>query len=218
MGGGVGIADHLTIGAGAQLAARQRCHEQRAGGRGLGRLPAEPMAAMMRQIATLEEAHGGEIEARRETMAENSLESLDILELLKLLPHRYPFLLIDKIVDIDGDNSAVGIKNVTFNEPHFQGHFPGQPVMPGVLIIEAMAQVAGAISLKAAGSDKPSLVYFLTIDDAKFRKPVVPGDRLEIRVQQAQEARQHLALRLRGLRRRSEGGGSRDRRDACARG
>ena len=91
-------------------------------------------------------------------MAENSLESLDILELLKLLPHRYPFLMIDKIVDIDGDDSAVGIKNVTFNEPHFQGHFPGQPVMPGVLIVEAMAQVAGAISLKAAGSDKPSLV------------------------------------------------------------
>jgi 3-hydroxyacyl-[acyl-carrier-protein] dehydratase len=115
-------------------------------------------------------------------MAENSLGSIDILELMKLLPHRYPFLLLDKIVDIDGDNSATGIKNVTFNEPHFQGHFPGQPVMPGVLIVEAMAQVAGAISLKAAGSDKPSLVYFLTIDGAKFRKPVIPGDRLEIKV------------------------------------
>jgi 3-hydroxyacyl-[acyl-carrier-protein] dehydratase len=115
-------------------------------------------------------------------MAENSLETLDTLGLLKLLPHRYPFLLIDRIVDIDGDNSATGIKNVTFNEPHFQGHFPGQPVMPGVLIVEAMAQVAGAISLKAANSDKPSLVYFLTIDGAKFRKPVVPGDRLEIKV------------------------------------
>src|SRR5687767_12354039 len=115
-------------------------------------------------------------------MAENLLESLDILGLLKLLPHRYPLLLIDRIVDIDGDNSATGIKNVTFNEPHFQGHFPGQPVMPGVLIVEAMAQVAGAISLKAANSDKPSLVYFLTIDGAKFRKPVVPGDRLEIKV------------------------------------
>ncbi len=116
-------------------------------------------------------------------MVENVLETLDIRELLTLLPHRYPFLLIDKIVDMDGDNSAVGIKNVTFNEPHFQGHFPGHPVMPGVLIVEAMAQVAGAISLKAAGGDKPSLVYFLTIDGAKFRKPVVPGDRLEIRVQ-----------------------------------
>ena len=116
-------------------------------------------------------------------MVENVLETLDIRELLTLLPHRYPFLLIDKIVEIDGDNSAVGVKNVTFNEPHFQGHFPGHPVMPGVLIVEAMAQVAGAISLKAAGGDKPSLVYFLTIDGAKFRKPVVPGDRLEIRVQ-----------------------------------
>ena len=115
-------------------------------------------------------------------MAENTLGSIDILELMKLLPHRYPFLLLDRIVDVDGDNSATGIKNVTFNEPHFQGHFPGQPVMPGVLIVEAMAQVAGAISLKAAGSDKPSLVYFLTIDGVKFRKPVVPGDRLEIKV------------------------------------
>ena len=115
-------------------------------------------------------------------MAENTLGTLDIIELLKLLPHRYPFLLIDRIVDIDGDESATGIKNVTFNEPHFQGHFPGPPIMPGVLIIEAMAQVAGAITLKAADNGKPSHVYFLTIDNAKFRKPVVPGDRLELRV------------------------------------
>ncbi|MEW9835775.1 3-hydroxyacyl-ACP dehydratase FabZ [Mesorhizobium marinum] len=115
-------------------------------------------------------------------MAEAGLETVDILELMKLLPHRYPFLLIDRIVDIDGDNSATGIKNVTINEPHFQGHFPGQPVMPGVLLVEAMAQVAGAISLRAAGSDQPSLVYFLTIDGAKFRKPVVPGDQVEIKV------------------------------------
>jgi 3-hydroxyacyl-[acyl-carrier-protein] dehydratase len=115
-------------------------------------------------------------------MTETVLGTLEITELLKLLPHRYPFLLIDRIVDMDGDNSATGIKNVTFNEPHFQGHFPGQPIMPGVLIIEAMAQVAGAITLKAAGDDKPPLVYFLTIDNAKFRKPVVPGDRLELRV------------------------------------
>ncbi|MCX7305295.1 MAG: 3-hydroxyacyl-ACP dehydratase FabZ [Hyphomicrobiales bacterium] len=115
-------------------------------------------------------------------MAENALEAVDILGLLKLLPHRYPLLMIDRIVDIDSDNSATGIKNVTYNEPHFQGHFPGQPVMPGVLIIEAMAQTAGAISLRAAAFDRPSLVYFLTIDGAKFRKPVVPGDRVEIKV------------------------------------
>src|SRR6187402_3193651 len=120
-------------------------------------------------------------------MAENSLESLDILELLKLLPHRYPFLMIDKIVDIDCDDSAVGIKNVTFNEPHFLGHFPGQPVMPGVLIIEAMAQTAGAICIHKMKSDKPSIVYFMTIDGAKFRKPVVPGDQLRLSVRKLKQ-------------------------------
>ncbi|MHA6684827.1 3-hydroxyacyl-ACP dehydratase FabZ [Mesorhizobium sp. A556] len=110
------------------------------------------------------------------------LESVDILGLLKLLPHRYPFLMIDRIVEVDGDDSAVGIKNVTINEPHFAGHFPEQPVMPGVLIVEAMAQTAGAICIRAVGAERPSLVYFLTIDNAKFRKPVVPGDQLRIRV------------------------------------
>lgn len=110
------------------------------------------------------------------------LNAVDILGLLKLLPHRYPFLLIDKIVDINGDESATGIKNVTINEPHFMGHFPGQPVMPGVLIVEAMAQTAGAICIRSVGSEQAALVYFMTIDGAKFRRPVVPGDRLEIRV------------------------------------
>ena len=110
------------------------------------------------------------------------LDTIDILKLMKLLPHRYPFLLVDRIVEIDGDNSAIGIKNVTMNEPHFQGHFPEQPVMPGVLIIEAMAQTAGAICINTLASDKPSLVYFMTIDNAKFRRPVVPGDRLELHV------------------------------------
>jgi 3-hydroxyacyl-[acyl-carrier-protein] dehydratase len=105
-----------------------------------------------------------------------NLNAADIQKLLTLLPHRYPFLLVDKIVDIDGDNSAVGVKNVSFNEPQFQGHFPEQPVMPGVLLIEGMAQTAGAICVLAAGTRRPKLVYFMTIDDAKFRKPVVPGD------------------------------------------
>ncbi len=112
----------------------------------------------------------------------NTLETMDILDIMRLLPHRYPFLLVDRIIDIDADNSAVGIKNVTMNEPHFTGHFPSQPVMPGVLIIEAMAQTAGAICLKHTGGDNPSLVYFMTIDNAKFRKPVVPGDQLELHV------------------------------------
>jgi 3-hydroxyacyl-[acyl-carrier-protein] dehydratase len=111
-----------------------------------------------------------------------TLDTVDILGLMKLLPHRYPFLLVDKIIEFDEDNSAIGIKNVTINEPHFQGHFPEQPVMPGVLIVEAMAQTAGAICIRSQNTDKPSLVYFMTIDNAKFRRPVVPGDRLEIHV------------------------------------
>ena len=106
---------------------------------------------------------------------------------MKLLPHRYPFLMVDRIVDIDGTFPPIGIKNVTINEPHFQGHFPGQPVMPGVLIIEAMAQTAGAICIHNRGSDSPSIVYFMTIDNAKFRKPVVPGDRLEIHVRKLKQ-------------------------------
>lgn len=122
-----------------------------------------------------------------DTAAANSLDSLDILGLMRLLPHRYPFLLVDRIIEIDGDNSAIGIKNVTANEPHFQGHFPEQPVMPGVLIVEAMAQTAGAICIRSTGEDKPSLVYFMTIDNAKFRRPVVPGDRLEIHVKKLKQ-------------------------------
>ena len=117
----------------------------------------------------------------------STLDTVDIMQLMKLLPHRYPFLLVDRIVDIDGDNSATGIKNVTFNEPHFQGHFPDQPVMPGVLIIEAMAQTAGAICVRRTASDKPAIVYFMTIDNAKFRRPVVPGDRLELRVKKLKQ-------------------------------
>lgn len=108
-----------------------------------------------------------------------TLGSLDILQLLECLPHRYPFLLVDKIVAIDADLSCVGIKNVTFNEPQFQGHFPGRPVMPGVMLIEGMAQTAGAICILSRGAAKPQLVYFMTIDKAKFRKPVGPGDTVE---------------------------------------
>ncbi|TBW38488.1 3-hydroxyacyl-ACP dehydratase FabZ [Siculibacillus lacustris] len=115
--------------------------------------------------------------------ANSMLESVDILRLLELLPHRYPFLLVDKIIEMDGDTSGIGIKNVTFNEPQFQGHFPGRPVFPGVLLIEGMAQTAGAMcvanTLKVGGPGKPSVVYFMTIDKVKFRKPVQPGDTLE---------------------------------------
>jgi 3-hydroxyacyl-[acyl-carrier-protein] dehydratase len=108
-----------------------------------------------------------------------SLGTMDIQDLLKSLPHRYPFLMVDRIHSIKEDESCVGIKNVTFNEPQFQGHFPNAPVMPGVLLIEGMAQTAGAICVRAQGVSKPKLVYFMTIDKAKFRKPVGPGDTVE---------------------------------------
>jgi 3-hydroxyacyl-[acyl-carrier-protein] dehydratase len=108
-----------------------------------------------------------------------TLETVGIVEILKLLPHRYPFLLVDRITHIRGDESAIGIKNVTFNEPQFQGHFPDQPVFPGVMLIEAMAQTAGAICILSMREAKTKGVYFLTIDKAKFRKPVVPGDVVE---------------------------------------
>lgn len=118
-----------------------------------------------------------------DTHQESGLESADIQKIMQLLPHRYPFLLIDRIINMDGDTSCIGIKNVTANEPHFTGHFPGRPVMPGVLLIEAMAQTAGALCVHSLGADSPpQLVYFMTIDKAKFRKPVVPGDQVHFHV------------------------------------
>ena len=107
------------------------------------------------------------------------LEAVDINEILKTLPHRHPMLLIDRIVNIREDHSCIGIKNVTFNEPWFTGHFPNRPVFPGVLMIEGMAQTAGVVGIKAMAQERPSAVYFLTIDKCKFRKPVIPGDTVE---------------------------------------
>jgi len=113
-------------------------------------------------------------------LAGQIIESYDIQRLLALLPHRYPFLLVDRIIQARGDEFGIGIKNVTANEPQFQGHFPGRPIMPGVLLIEAMAQTAGALCVASqADKGKPSVVYLMTVDKAKFRKPVVPGDRVE---------------------------------------
>lgn len=120
---------------------------------------------------------------------EPSLEprtSIDVLEVMELIPHRPPFLMIDKVEEIVQRESAVGIKNVTIDEPFFAGHFPTRPVFPGVLIIEAMAQTAGVLVVESLGeTERGKLVYFMTIDNARFRKPVVPGDqlRLEVRVQ-----------------------------------
>ena len=111
--------------------------------------------------------------------------SLTVGQIMGLLPHRYPFLMIDRMTQIKLGESAVGIKNVTINEPFFVGHFPGRPVMPGVLIIEAMAQTAGVLVMETlgVGPTNGKIVYFMTIDDARFRRPVVPGDCLELHVQ-----------------------------------
>ena len=113
----------------------------------------------------------------------NKLKSADIQLIHRIIPHRYPFLLVDKVIEINSLESATGIKNVTFNEPYFQGHFPGVPVMPGVTIIEALAQTAAVmvgVSLDLA--DKNLLIYFMGIDNCKFRRKVGPGDTLELRV------------------------------------
>jgi 3-hydroxyacyl-[acyl-carrier-protein] dehydratase len=111
------------------------------------------------------------------------LETADIARVMQLLPHRYPFLMLDRIYDMNGDESGVGVKNVTINEPFFQGHFPLFPVMPGVLIIEGLAQTAGALCVHSLGTNyKAELVYFMGIDNAKFRKPVLPGDQLHYHV------------------------------------
>lgn len=115
---------------------------------------------------------------------------LNIHEIKTMLPHRYPFLLIDKMKDIVDGESAVGIKNVTVNEPFFEGHFPERPVMPGVLIVEAMAQTSGALVVHHLGEEaEGKLVYFMSIENAKFRKPVEPGDVIEILVQKIQARR-----------------------------
>jgi 3-hydroxyacyl-[acyl-carrier-protein] dehydratase len=103
-------------------------------------------------------------------------KSIDITRIMQLLPHRYPFLLIDKMFDMVGEESGTALKNVTMNEPFFQGHFPTKPVMPGVLLVEAMAQAAGALVLESNPENAGKLVFFMSIEKARFRKPVVPGD------------------------------------------
>ncbi|HHL39672.1 MAG TPA: 3-hydroxyacyl-ACP dehydratase FabZ [Deltaproteobacteria bacterium] len=107
---------------------------------------------------------------------------IDVKEIQEIIPHRYPFLLIDRIVELEEGRCARGVKNVTINEPFFQGHFPGHPVMPGVLIVEAMAQVGGVLAFRSAGVSG-KVVYFMGIDRARFRRPVVPGDRLDLELE-----------------------------------
>ena len=129
--------------------------------------------------------------------AATQLGVIEIDEIMRVIPHRYPFLLVDKIVDVVPGESCVGIKNVTINEPFFQGHFPQRPVMPGVLIIEAMAQTAGVLVVKSLGPEfLGKLVYFMTIEEARFRKPVVPGDQLRIHCRK--ERARGMVWRFRG--------------------
>jgi 3-hydroxyacyl-[acyl-carrier-protein] dehydratase len=119
-----------------------------------------------------------------------SLGTAGIRDILRLLPHRYPFLMIDRVIDMRGDEHAIGIKNVTVNEPHFLGHFPENPVMPGVLMIEGMAQTAGVVCLRnMPPADERRALFFLTIDKCKFRKPAVPGDTLEYHVDKIAQRR-----------------------------
>lgn len=112
---------------------------------------------------------------------------LDVVEIQKILPHRYPFLLVDRITDMDEGKTIVGYKNVSISEPVFEGHFPGHPIYPGVMILEGMAQAGGILALKSAGLTdeelKNKVIYFMSIDGAKFRSPVRPGDRLEYRIE-----------------------------------
>ena len=115
---------------------------------------------------------------------ETETATADLAQIKRMIPHRYPFLMIDKVVNIRKGVSAIGIKNVTNNEPFFPGHFPAEPVMPGVLIVEAMAQTAGVVVVDALGMiDEELMVYFMTIDNCRFRNKVVPGDVLELHVQ-----------------------------------
>lgn len=113
-----------------------------------------------------------------------TLKSADIELIQRIIPHRYPFLLVDRVIDIDGYASAIGIKNVTMNEPHFQGHFPGKPVMPGVTIVEAMAQSAAVkVGVALDLADRQFMVYFMAIEKCKFRRMVVPGDQLRLKTE-----------------------------------
>jgi 3-hydroxyacyl-[acyl-carrier-protein] dehydratase len=109
--------------------------------------------------------------------------TIGIEEIMEMIPHRYPFLLIDKVTDIVPDETAVGIKNVTMNEPFFQGHFPGHPIMPGVLIVEALAQTSAILVLETTGRKAGGVVYFMTVDNARFRKPIGPGDQVSLHVE-----------------------------------
>ena len=111
------------------------------------------------------------------------MEPLDVRAIMEILPHRYPFLLVDRVVELEEGRRILALKNVTFNEPFFQGHFPGNPILPGVLVVEALAQAGAILLLHGRPESRGKIVYFAGIDKAKFRRPVVPGDQLRLRVE-----------------------------------
>jgi 3-hydroxyacyl-[acyl-carrier-protein] dehydratase len=134
------------------------------------------------------DGNGENAAAEEAEAAATAVESFDIAQIIRAIPHRYPFLLVDRIVDVVKGVSAVGVKNVSINEPFFQGHFPARPVMPGVLIVESMAQTAAVLVVETLGPDvRGRLVYFLSIDGAKFRRPVVPGDQMRVHVEKERQ-------------------------------
>ncbi len=123
-----------------------------------------------------------------ETDSISGAKTIDINRIMEMIPHRYPFLMIDKVVEVIPDVSAVGIKNVTIGEPYFQGHFPSRPIMPGILIIEAMAQTAAVLVIETMGAEaEGSLVYFMSVDQARFRKPITPGDTVHVCVEKIRQ-------------------------------
>ena len=140
------------------------------------------------RVAALKPSHRGTITLVREmlTLAAKETRMLGIDEIMKIIPHRYPFLLVDRILELDAGKRVVGIKNVTINEPFFQGHFPGHPVMPGVLIVEAMAQVGGLLLLGAVSEPERKIMYFTSLDNVKWRRPVRPGDQLRFELEMVQ--------------------------------
>jgi UDP-3-O-[3-hydroxymyristoyl] N-acetylglucosamine deacetylase/3-hydroxyacyl-[acyl-carrier-protein] dehydratase len=153
-------------------------------------------------VVAVRPSHSGNValaRALRENLSTGTATAMGIEEILKVLPHRYPMLLVDRILEVHGTERIVGLKNVTINEPFFQGHFPGHPVMPGVLIVEAMAQVGGLLVMSAMKLPENAVVYFLSIDGVKFRRPVVPGDQLRFEVETVQVRGKTVKMKGRGL-------------------
>jgi UDP-3-O-[3-hydroxymyristoyl] N-acetylglucosamine deacetylase/3-hydroxyacyl-[acyl-carrier-protein] dehydratase len=150
------------------------------------------------RISATKPSHRGTVTLVRELLAQEHREEqvLEIEQIMKILPHRYPFLLVDRVLELEKDR-IVGVKNVTINEPFFQGHFPGHPIMPGVLIVEAMAQVGGLLLMGTIKDPENRVVYFMSLDKVKFRKPVRPGDQLRFEVDMVQV--RGMVCRIRGV-------------------